>query len=72
MKNRNEPKGVVDETPLAGITTARTHGHDAMTEKQAVELRQLAEEAGEPFDTSLNRGQAEERIEALKKQLGRS
>ena len=37
-----------------------------MTSEQAVELRQLCEQTGEEFDTSLTERQANQRIAALK------
>jgi hypothetical protein len=40
-----------------------------MTEVQAVELRELAEKTGEPFDGQLTQRQASIRIEALRKKL---
>ena len=42
---------------------------EEMTEKQAVELRELTSEAGEAFDGSLTRRQAERRIAHLKEYL---
>jgi hypothetical protein len=42
---------------------------EEMTEKQAVELRELTSEADEPFDGSLTRRQADRRIAHLKEYL---
>ena len=42
---------------------------EEMTEKQAVELRELTSEADEAFDGSLTRRQAERRIAYLKEYL---
>ncbi len=41
------------------------HPDREMTEKQAIKLRALCEETGEPFDGSLNQPQAQKRIAAL-------
>lgn len=60
---------VMGQTPLAGFATVRGDADEPMTEKQAVILRDLAEKAGEPMDGGLTRGQAEERIAALKDRL---
>ena len=47
-----------------------THDSGApMTEEQAVVLRELAEEAGEPFDGNLTERQAAERIEYFRERL---
>jgi Protein of unknown function (DUF3072) len=40
-------------------------GDEPMTAAQASYLRTLSEEAGEPFDESLTKAQASERIDAL-------
>ena len=49
-----------------------THDKDGpMTEIQTVELRQLTEEAGEPFDVALTERQAAQRIAHLRDRLGR-
>lgn len=40
-------------------------GDEPMTAAQASYLRTLSEEAGEPFDDSLTKAQASERIDAL-------
>jgi hypothetical protein len=42
---------------------------DRLTEVQAVELRELCEQLGEPFDAELTRWQAEVRIRALRARL---
>jgi hypothetical protein len=42
-----------------------------MSAAQAKYLKQLSEEAGEPFDSELSSGQASQRIEELQKRLGR-
>jgi len=67
---RKEDPHIVGQTPAAGFATTEGHADDPMTDKQAVILRDLAERAGEPFDGNLNRGQAEQRIDALREQLG--
>ena len=45
-------------------------GEDRMTEVQAVKLRELTQELGEPFDAELTRRQAGARIRELEKKLG--
>lgn len=47
----------------------RGSGEDRMTDVQAVKLRELSEELGEPFDAVLTRRQAAARIRELEKQL---
>lgn len=42
---------------------------EQMTEKQAIQLRELASEADEPFDGSLTRRQAQRRIAHLQEYL---
>jgi hypothetical protein len=46
-------------------------GDEPMTGAQRSYLRTLSEEAREPFDESLTKAQASERIEALQQQTGR-
>ena len=46
-------------------------GDEPMTGAQASYLRTLSDEAGEPFDDSLTKAQASERIEALQAKTGR-
>ncbi|SES13035.1 Protein of unknown function [Tranquillimonas rosea] len=70
-RNTNSPKAA-DATPLSAVTTVGTHGDDPMTEKQAAILRALSDEAGEPFDASLDRQQAEDRIAYLREETGRA
>ncbi len=48
-----------------------TTGDEAMTGAQASYLKTLSEEAGEPFDESLTKGDASKRIDALKEKTGR-
>ena len=67
---RKEDPHVAGQTPVSAFATTHGHADDPITEKQAVILRDLAGRAGEPFDGSLTRGQAERRIEALREQLG--
>ena len=67
---RKEDSLVAGQTPVSAFATTEGHAEDRMTEKQAVILRDLAARAGEPFDGNLTRGQAERRIDALRKQLG--
>lgn len=44
---------------------------EPMTDAQKSYLKTLTEEAGEPFDDSLTKGRAAERIEALQAKTGR-
>ncbi len=46
-------------------------GDEPMTGPQASYLKTLSEEAGEAFDTSLNKAEASKRIEELQKKTGR-
>ncbi|MET0343780.1 MAG: DUF3072 domain-containing protein [Polyangiales bacterium] len=46
-------------------------GDESMTAAQASYLKTLSDEAGEPFDDSLTKAQASERIDALQQQTGR-
>jgi hypothetical protein len=46
-------------------------GDEAMTGAQASYLKTLSEEANEPFDASLNKGDASKRIDALRKATGK-
>lgn len=65
--NPDETPKAAAPTPAAGFAAADDAGTDArMSEAQAAELRQLAEEKGEAFDGNLTRQQAADRIEALK------
>ena len=48
-----------------------TTGDEAMTGAQASYLKTLSEEAGEPFDESLTKAEASERIDALQDATGR-
>ena len=46
-------------------------GDEAMTGAQASYLKTLSEEAGEPFDESLSKGDASKRIDELQAKTGR-
>lgn len=46
-------------------------GDEPMTGAQKSYLKTLSEEAGEPFDDTLTKAHAAERIEALQKKTGR-
>ena len=46
-------------------------GEEAMTGAQASYLKTLSEEAGEPFDESLSKGDASKRIDELQGKTGR-
>lgn len=47
-------------------------GEEAMTGAQASYLKTLSEEAKEPFDEKLNKAQASEQIDALRKKTGKA
>ena len=66
---RKENPHVVGQTPVAGFATTGGHPNEPITERQAAILRDLAGRSGEPFDGNLTRGEAEERIAALRDQL---
>ena len=46
-------------------------GDEAMTGAQASYLETLSQEAGEPFDSSLTKAQASQRIDELQERTGR-
>lgn len=48
-----------------------TTGEEPMTGAQSSYLKTLCEEAGEPFDPELTKAEASEKIDALKKRVGR-
>lgn len=48
-----------------------TTGDEPMTGAQASYLKTLSEEAGEPFDDTLNKADASKRIDALQEKTGR-
>ncbi len=48
-----------------------TTGGESMTGAQASYLKTLSEEAGEPFDETLSKGEASKRIDALQSATGR-
>lgn len=48
-----------------------TTGDEPMTGAQASYLKTLSEEADEPFDESLTKGDASKRIDALQEKTGR-
>jgi hypothetical protein len=70
MADRHKDSMIIGQTPLAGLGAVESDADEPMTEKQAAILRELALRAGEPMDGGLTRGQAEERIAALKERLG--
>ena len=47
-------------------------GDEPMTGPQASYLRTLAHEAGQPYDPTLSKAQASERIDELQQETGRS
>lgn len=58
---------IAGQSALSAIPEADAQrGDEPMTPKQAAILRELAEDAGEPFDGALTQAQARERIEYLK------
>ena len=69
----NRPKQtphVAGTSPVSAFPAVGGDADDAMSEEQAVILRDLALKAGEPYDGNLSRAQADARIEALRAQLG--
>ena len=76
---QREPNASEAEAPptAASAEHARRHPDEwvtedgPMTEAQAAALRRLCQAAGEPFDAGLSKGDASQRIEALRKQTGR-
>ena len=48
-----------------------TTGEESMTGAQASYLKTLCEEAGEEFDSTLNKAEASKRIDALRHSTGR-
>ena len=48
-----------------------TTGGESMTGAQASYLKTLSEEAGEPFDDTLTKGEASKKIDALQAKTGR-
>ncbi|WBH16299.1 DUF3072 domain-containing protein [Sphingomonas radiodurans] len=48
-----------------------TTGDEPMTGAQASYLKTLSEEAGEPFEETLNKADASKRIDALQEKTGR-
>jgi hypothetical protein len=66
---RKEHPHVVGQTPVAGFATTGGDAGEPITDRQATILRELAALAGEPFDGNLTRGEAEDRIAALRAQL---
>lgn len=69
----NRPKQtahVAGTSPVSAFPAVGGDADEAMSEKQAVILRDLALSAGEPFDGNLTREQADERIAALRMHLG--
>jgi len=46
-------------------------GNEAMTGAQASYLKTLSEEANEPFEATMTKGEASKRIDALRKSTGK-
>ena len=65
-KPKQQPTGNAIKDPENWVT-----GDEPMTGAQASYLQTLSEEAGEPFDSSLSKAEASERIDALQEKTGR-
>ena len=66
-ENRNDIQGSnLDKDPSEWTT-----GDEPMTDAQASYLKTLSDEAGEPFDDSLSKARASERIDELQGKTGR-
>ena len=63
---KQDAPGNAEKDPSDWVT-----GDEAMTGAQASYLKTLSEEAGLPFDDTLTKAQASERIEALQAETGR-
>ncbi|HEV2811548.1 MAG TPA: DUF3072 domain-containing protein [Acidimicrobiales bacterium] len=63
---REQPSTNVAKDPDDWVT-----GDEAMTGAQASYLETLSQEAGEPFDPSLTKAQASQRIDELQERTGR-
>ena len=63
---REQPATNVAKDPDDWVT-----GDEAMTGAQASYLETLSQEAGEPFDPSLTKAQASQRIDELQERTGR-
>jgi hypothetical protein len=63
---KTEPQGNAIKDPDDWTT-----GEEPMTGAQASYLKTLSEEAGEPFDDSLSKGDASKRIDELQGKTGR-
>ena len=63
---REQPTTNVAKDPEDWVT-----GDEAMTGAQASYLETLSQEAGEPFDPSLTKAQASQRIDDLQERTGR-
>ena len=63
---KQNPTGNAVKDPEDWVT-----GDEPMTGAQASYLKTLCEETGEPFDSSLSKAAASERIEQLQKATGR-
>ena len=71
----NNPKASANEQAAPSNAEKDPHdwttGNETMTGAQASYLKTLSEEAGEPFDETLNKADASLRIDELQKQTGR-
>jgi hypothetical protein len=63
---KQQPTGNAEKDPSEWVT-----GDEPMTGAQASYLKTLSQEAGVPFDDSLNKAQASERIDELQEKTGR-
>lgn len=71
----NNPKTAADEQATPSNAEKDPHdwttGGESMTGAQASYLKTLSEEAGEPFDETLNKADASMRIDELQQKTGR-
>lgn len=64
MTGKQSSSGTNAADSLSGMQAA----DDPMTDAQRAQLRKLSQEAGEPFDGSLTKAEAEHRLHQLKQQ----
>ena len=68
-KRKEEPL-IAGRSPVSAFPVVDSTADEPMTEKQAVILRDLTERLDEEYDESLTRGQADQRIAALREMSG--
>lgn len=66
MSDQQETGSNVEKDPDEWVT-----GEEPMTGAQASYLKTLSDQAGEPFDEGLTKGEASKRIEELQAKTGR-